>query len=291
MNMLILFTDTDTDMTPIVAQKYGYHLISMPYNLNDVEIFPYEDWEEFDYKTYYNQLREGVIPTTCAISPLKYIEYFEPHFKNGDDILYVHFSKAMSGTFNALNIALEELKEKYPERKLYTIDTKGITICSYNILLEIGELYKNGKNVEEIIAWSNQEIDKFAIYFYADDLKFFGRSGRVSNFSATMGNILGIHPIIHINQDGIMTNLTKAKGRINSLKKIIEYVINLEENIKDHKVIIGHTDNLELAKKLAEMLKEQFGENLDIEYIMVNPTAGAHCGPDGVGVCFHAKHR
>ncbi len=289
--MLILFTDTDTDMTPIVAQKYGYHLISMPYNLNDVEIFPYEDWEEFDYKTYYNQLREGVIPTTCAISPLKYIEYFEPHFKNGDDILYVHFSKAMSGTFNALNIALEELKEKYPERKLYTIDTKGITICSYNILLEIGELYKNGKNVEEIIAWSNQEIDKFAIYFYADDLKFFGRSGRVSNFSATMGNILGIHPIIHINQDGIMTNLTKAKGRMNSLKKIIEYVINLEENIKDHKVIIGHTDNLELAKKLAEMLKEQFGENLDIEYIMVNPTAGAHCGPDGVGVCFHAKHR
>lgn len=289
--MLILFTDTDTDMTPIVAQKYGYHLISMPYNINDVEIFPYEDWEEFDYKTYYNQLREGVIPTTCAISPLKYIEYFEPHFKNGDDILYVHFSKAMSGTFNALNIALEELKEKYPERKLYTIDTKGITICSYNILLEIGELYKNGKNVEEIIAWSNQEIDKFAIYFYADDLKFFGRSGRVSNFSATMGNILGIHPIIHINQDGIMTNLTKAKGRINSLKKIIEYVINLEENIKDHKVIIGHTDNLELAKKLAEMLKEQFGENLDIEYIMVNPTAGAHCGPDGVGVCFHAKHR
>lgn len=289
--MLILFTDTDTDMTPATAKKYGYHLISMPYSLNDIEISPYEDWDEFDYKTYYNQLRAGSIPTTCAISPLKYIEYFEPYFKNGDDILYVHFSKAMSGTFNALNLAIEELQEKYPERKLYTIDTKGITICSYNILLEIGKLYQEGKSIKEIIEWSNQEVNKFAIYFYADDLKFFSRSGRVSNFSAAMGNILGIHPIIHINQEGIMTNLTKAKGRINSLKKIVEYVINLEENIKDYHVIIGHTDNIELAHKLAEMLNAKFGEDLSIEYIVVNPTAGAHCGPDGVGVCFHAKHR
>ncbi len=289
--MLILFTDTDTDMTPKMAQKYGYHLISMPYTINDIEVNPYEDWKDFDYQTYYNQLRSGLIPTTCAISPMKYIEYFEPHFKNGDDILYVHFSKTMSGTFNSMNIALEELKEKYPEHNLYTIDTKGITICSYNILLEIGELYKVGKTLKEIISWSETEIDKFAIYFYADDLKFFGRSGRVSNFSAKMGNILGIHPIIHINQDGIMTNLTKAKGRMNSLRKIVEYVVELEDNIKDHKVIIGHTDNLMLAEKLADMLKNKFGEDLDIEYIIVNPTAGAHCGPDGVGVCFHAKHR
>ena len=109
--MLILFTDTDTDMTPSLAKEYGYHLISMPYIIDDKVIYPYEDFEEFNYKEFYEMLRKGTIPKTCAVSPTKYIEYFEPFFRNGDDILYVHFSTKLSGTFNAMNIAIEELKE------------------------------------------------------------------------------------------------------------------------------------------------------------------------------------
>lgn len=289
--MLVLFTDTDTDITPSIAKKYGYHLISMPYIIDDKEIKPYEDWQEFDYKTYYNTLREGVIPSTCAISPGKYIEYFEPHFKEGNDILYVHFSKAMSGTFNAMQIAIEDLLEKYPDRKIYTIDTNAITICSYNIVKCIGELYKKGKSVEELIAWADEHVNKFGIYFYADDLKFFKRSGRVSNIAGIMGNILGIHPIIHISKEGIMTNLTKVKGKNSALKKIVSFVEETQEDIFDYPVIIGHTDALPIAKTLANMLKEKFGDGLKIEYVVVNPTAGAHCGPNCVGVCFHAKHR
>ena len=113
--MLVLFTDSDCDITPEVAQKYGYQLISMPYTVDGKEIYPYIDFEEFNSKEYYDELRKGILPTTSAISPVKYMEYFEPHFAAGNDILYVHFSKAMSGTFNALNLALVELKEKYPE--------------------------------------------------------------------------------------------------------------------------------------------------------------------------------
>ena len=220
--MLILFTDTDTDMTPSLAREYGYHLISMPYIIDDKVIYPYEDFEEFNYKEFYEMLRKGIIPKTCALT--KYIEYFEPFFKNGDDILYVHFSAKLSGTFNAMHIAIEELKEKYPQRKFYTIDTKGITICSLNILKEIGQLYKSGKNIDEILKWAEKEVNKFAIYFYADDLKFFKRSGRISNFTATMGTILGIHPIIYIDSDGVMSAISKGKGKIGSLKKLASYV-------------------------------------------------------------------
>ena len=289
--MLVFFTDTDCDITPEIAKEYGFQLISMPYIINEVETKPYEDFDEFDAKSFYNSLRNGVLPKTCAISPGKYIEYFEPHFAQGNDILYVHFSKAMSGTFSSMNIALEELKEKYPERKFYSIDTKAITALSYLIIKEIGKLYKEGKSIEELLAWANENVDKYAIYFYADDLKFFKLSGRVSNVSATMGNILGIHPIIHINQEGIMTNVAKSKGRISTLNKILTMVDEIQEDITKHPIVIAHTDAPELAEKLAEMVKQKYGENVKIDFVMVNPTAGAHCGPNCVGIAFHAKHR
>ena len=289
--MLVFFTDTDCDITPEIAKEYGFQLISMPYIINEVETKPYEDFDEFDAKSFYNSLRNGVLPKTCAISPRKYIEYFEPHFAQGNDILYVHFSKAMSGTFSSMNIALEELKEKYPERKFYSIDTKAITALSYLIIKEIGKLYKEGKSIEELLAWANENVDKYAIYFYADDLKFFKLSGRVSNVSATMGNILGIHPIIHINQEGIMTNVAKSKGRLSTLTKILTMVDEIQEDITKHPIVIAHTDAPELAEKLAEMVKQKYGENVKIDFVMVNPTAGAHCGPNCVGIAFHAKHR
>ena len=290
--MFQLFTDTDTDITPELANEYGYKLISMPYSETEgKDVYPYEDFKEFDYKTFYNTLRGGVLPKTFALSPTRYAEYFEPTLKEGKDILYVHFSQAMSGTFDSMRLALQDLKEKYPDRTVYTIDTKGITILSYNIVREIGDLYKKGATINEIMDWAEKEIDKFAVYFYADDLKFFARSGRVSGFSATMGGILGIRPIIRMNSEGVMGSVAKAKGRKGAQKAILEYVANLQENIKDHRVIIGHADAEDLALELERKLKDAYGQDLNTEIVVVNPTAGSHCGPDTVGVCFHAKRR
>ncbi len=290
--MYQLFTDTDTDITPEIAKEHGYKLISMPYSLEDgVDVYPYEDFEVFDYKTYYDTLRGGIIPKTFALSPQKYIEYFEPTLKEGKDILYVHFSKAMSGTFNSMNLAWQELQEKYPERKLYTIDTKGVSVCCYNIAMEIATMAKNGASAEEIVAWSEKEVDKFAVYFYADDLKFFGRSGRVSGLAATMGGILGIRPIINVNAEGIMGSVAKAKGRRTTQKALLQFVETLQEDIKSHRVVIGHADALDLALDLESQLKEKFGQDLNTEILIVNPTIGGHCGPNTVGVSFYAKHR
>lgn len=289
--MYALFTDTDTDLTPKEAEEFGYHLISMPYSIDGKDVYPYEDFKVFECHNFYQSLRDGVMPKTGGLSPEKYKSYFEPFFKNGQDVLYVHFSAAMSGTFSALKIAVEQLQKEYPERKFYSVDTKGITIGSLNIVKEIGDLYKAGKSPEEILKWAEVEVDKFAIYFFAEDLKFFRRSGRVKAIKAFMGNLLGIRPIIYMGSDGMMTSLTTAKGKKATLDKIMEYVISLQENIKDHRVIIGHSDTLDTAQLLAEKLKAEFGDDLNIEFAEVNPTAGSHCGPDGVGVSFHAKHR
>lgn len=274
-----------------MANKYGYNLIYMPYVVDDKAVFPYRDFEKFDYHTFYEMLRGGALPTTCALNPEDYKAYFEPIFARGEDILYVHFSKAMSGTFNSLNLALEDLAEKYPERKCYLIDTKGITIGSYNIVIEIGELYKQGKTVEEITKWAEVEVDRFATFFFADDLKFFAKSGRVSGLSAFMGNIFGVKPIITMDSEGIMKSIGKEKGRHKAVLKLIDYVKELGDDIKNHRIIVAHSDALPLVEELVSHLKDTFGEDLNIEIVVVNPTAGSHCGPDSVGINFHAIHR
>ena len=289
--MLRLFTDTDTDITPAIAAEYGYRLISMPYSVDAKTVYPYVDFDEFDSRKFYDMLRSGVLPTTSAISKERYIEYFEPEFAAGNDILYVHFSRAMTITFNAMDEAVAELKAKYPERKFYEIDTKGITTISYTIVREIGDLFNAGKTVEEVLEWAKTEVDKFAMYFFADDLKFFRRSGRVSGLAATMGTLIGIRPIIYMSPEGKMVSCGKEKGRLKAMERLVQQVADLGEDIKSHRFTIGHTDAPELAEEVGKMIRERFGDDFHIDFAVTNPTAGSHSGPNGVGVCFHAKHR
>lgn len=289
--MYTLFFDTDCDITPEIAKEFGAKLISMPYTVDGKEIYPYVDFEKYDAKAFMAMLRSGKIPTTSALSPEDYRAYFEPEFQKGNDILYIHFSAAMSATFNSIRLLMDELKVKYPERKLEMIDTKGITLGSFSLCLQMGKLYKEGKSIEEIKAWANENVDKTAFYFFADNLKFFGRSGRVSGFTAFMGNLIGIKPIIYISEEGKMVSIGKAKGRKAALQKIMDYVIELEDHIKDYPVIIAHGDAMPLVDELVALMKKQFGDDLNIMIEDINPTAASHCGPDSLGITFHAKHR
>ena len=288
--MLTLFTDTDTDINPAVAAEYGYKLISMPYSVDAKTVFPYVDFETFDAHAFYDQLRAGVLPTTSAISKERYLEYFEPEFAAGNDILYVHFSRAMTNTFDAMDQAVRELKERFPERRFEEIDTKGITTISYAIVREVGDRLMAGKSLDEVLAWAKTEVDRFAMYFFADDLKFFRRSGRVSGLAATMGTLIGIRPIIFMSAEGKMVSCGKEKGRVRAMEHLVETVRELGDDVPSYRVCIGHTDAPDIARELGNMLVEALGP-LKIEYVDVNPTAGSHCGPNGVGVCFHAKHR
>ena len=289
--MLRLFTDTDCDVTPAIAKEYGYELISMPYTVDGKLYHPYVSEPDFDHKTFYNMLRAGTLPTTSAISEAVYISYFEPVFAAGDDILYVHFSSGLSNTFESMRMALKTLNEKYPERKFWSVDTLGISAQSLNMALEIGDLYKAGKTAEEIVEWAKVEVPKFPLYFIADDLKFFRRSGRVSGLAATMGSFIGIRPVIYVDDNGKMISIGKEVGRNKAIDRLVQYVEELGEDVKGHRVTIGHADCQELVDILVTKLREKFGDDLNIVISLVNPTIGSHCGPNGLGVCFHAKHR
>ena len=288
--MLKIYTDTDTDITPAVAAEYGYTLISMPYSIDAKTTYPYVDFKEFDAHAFYDTLRGGVLPTTSAISKDQYKNYFIRDFAAGNEILYVHFSRAMTNTFDAMDQAIADLKKQFPAARFEEIDTKGITTISYAIVREVGDLVKAGKTLDEILEWAKTEVDKFAMYFFADDLKFFRRSGRVSGLAATMGTLIGVRPLIHMSQAGKMESIGTVKGRPNAIKALVEKVAELGDNIAQHRICIGHTDAPEIAQEVGRLIEDRFGKQ-KIVYVNVNPTAGSHCGPNGVGVCFHAKHR
>ena len=288
--MLKIYTDTDTDFTPELAAEYGYKLISMPYSIDAKTTYPYVDFETFDAHAFYDVLRGGVLPTTSAISKDQYKNYFIKDFVEGNEILYVHFSRAMTNTFDAMDQAVAELKADYPKARFEEIDTKGITTISYAIVREVGDLVKAGKTLDEILEWAKTEVDKFAMYFFADDLKFFRRSGRVSGLAATMGTLIGVRPLIHMSQEGKMVSVGTAKGRLNAMTYLVDKVGVLGEDLEKHRICIGHTDSPEIARNIASMIENKYGKQ-DIVFVDVNPTAGSHCGPNGVGVCFHAKHR
>ena len=289
--MLTLFTDTDCDMTPALAKEYGYKFIPMPYAVDGKLITPYVDWQEFDSKAFYDMLRAGTIPTTSAISEAAYIRYFEPEFASGNDILYVHFSSALTNTFEGMNKAVDALKSKYPGRRFWAVDTLGISALSLNIVMEIGDLAKAGKSAEEIVSWAKVEVPKFPMYFFADDLKFFRRSGRVSGLAATMGSFIGIRPIIYLSDEGKMISIGKETGRAKAIDRLLSYMDEIGEDIKGHRVVIGHSDIPEIASLVSTMLRQKYGDDLRIVTTVVNPTIGSHCGPNGLGICFHASHR
>ena len=187
--------------------------------------------------------------------------------------------------------AIAELLQKYPERKIQTFDLKSATTLALLMVHEAGALYKAGKTADEILAWAEKEVDHFAMYMFVDDLKFFKRSGRVSGLAATMGTMLGIRPMIHISSEGKLVNIGKIKGRTKALEQLVNYVEELGDDLENHRLIIGNSDACDMIDDLEQMLRERFGEKLQIERAMVNPTLGAHCGPDGIGVAFHSIHR
>lgn len=289
--MLTKFVDTDSDFNLEVAAEYGYKLVSMPYSINGKTIYPYEDFTTFDPHSFYDMLRGGVVPTTSAISEEKYTAYFEPEFAAGNDILYIHFSRAMSMTFDAMDKAVAALLQKYPGRKFYEVDTKGITIVSYLMARELGDLLNKGMTAEEAVEWGKKEVDHYVQYFFADDLKFMRHSGRVSGLAATMGGLIGLRPVIHMSTEGKMESIGTVKGRTQVMERLVQYVEQTGLDIKKHRFIIGHTDAPALVGQLSQMLHQRFGEDLQIECVTTNPTAGSHCGPNGVGIAFYARNR
>lgn len=287
--MYRLFCDSNCELWHTTVKELGLELIRMPYTIGDKEYF-YDMGENTDFKGFFDLMRAGEVPKTSALNEYAYTEYFEPVLARGEDIYYVTFSHQLSGTFGAMKNTIAELKKKYPEREIRYKDAKTISLGSGFVTYYAALKYKEGATMDELDAYLDELIPHTATYFVVEDLTYLYRGGRVSGVSKVVGNLLGIKPILYINEEGKIINFAKVKGFKKALSTLKDYMRQKGSELDKYKVYILQADCEKIANDFAEDLKKEFG-NLDIEVQPVGPVIGSHCGPGTIGLIFHASER
>ena len=288
--MYQLFCDSNCELWHTKVKELKLNLIRMPYVMDSGEEIFYDMGEQHDFKGFFEAMRGGAAPKTAALNEYAYTEYFEPILARGEDIYYITFSHQMSGTFNAMKNVIAQLKEKYPEREIRYKDSKMISMGS-GLVTYYGALkYHEGATMDELDAYLDELIENTAIYFVVNDLTYLHRGGRVSGVSMVVGNLLGIKPILHFNEEGKILNIEKAKGLKKALSRLIEFMKGKATELDKYKTFVLHADCEEEAKGLISAIKAQFGE-IDIELQPIGPVIGSHCGPGTIGLVFHSKEK
>jgi DegV family protein with EDD domain len=257
----------------------------MPYYIHGVEYFPDNSEEDREIYTY---MREGGMPKTYSLPPAHYVRIIEHIFEQGLDIVWVGLSDRMTGTYNSLHLAYQELKEKYPDRTLHIINTKAVTAPMWLIAERIS-IAAQFMSVEELLNYADELISKVKFYFFPENLEHFRRGGRVSNASAFFGNFFSVRPLMTINENGELVVMKKVKGKRKILNELVEYFTNEVDTNKLDYVYVTHCDNLKLVEGLEEAFRDKYQVAPQFRVKCVNPTSGAHCGPDAVGIAFIAQ--
>ncbi|MDE5728982.1 MAG: DegV family protein [Clostridia bacterium] len=286
--MSVLLCDSNCELWHTRAKELGLEYISMPYLYGGVE-YGYDLGEKTDFKKFYDAVRGGTVPKTMALNPENYKEILTPYFKAGEDVLYISFSHEMSGTFAQLDVALEELKKEFPERKCTVFNTNSICLGAGIQVEAASELKQNGASDEEILAFLKDFTNRVAIYFVVDDLMHLKRGGRLSAGAAVAGTLLSIKPMLTVNEKGGLNVLEKVMGRKKAVRALADKVVKGLTGT-EYNVYVLDADCKEDGDELAEKIKAA-RPDAKIVRQTVGPVIGSHCGPDTLGVIFIANER
>lgn len=285
----ILSSDSCCDCHKSELEKHNIKYISMAYIVDDVEYRDHYDSDK-EYRDFYEILRSGKMSKTTQLSPFETAEYFEKLInEQPGDIVHISLSGGLSNTATNAQLAAKEVMEKYPDRKIYAIDSKGATQGQRYILDVARQLRDEGKSAEETVEYLEGVINRLHHFIFAKDLFHLKRGGRVSPAIAMVGTVLGIRPIIIINHKGQLVPFDKERG----VTKTLKYAVNALKKYgkKDVSVAyIAHADDIETAQDLRDMLLEQkLVKEVKIGYI--GPVIGTHTGPGTVGLVFEGEKR
>ena len=287
---LQFFTDSTADLTKEYIQANGIHLIPMVYRFGDNEYYdsPLGGAQTMTRKEFYDAMREGGVPTTSQINQVAYTEAFEPVLAAGDDIFYVAFSSGLTGSLNNARMACEELKEKYPGRTVYIVDSLAAS-QGEGLLVHMGmEAYRQGKSAEEIKAFLDEARFHIHHRFTVEDLVYLKRGGRVSSAAAAVGTMLNIKPMLSVDDEGHLVNQEKAKGRKKAIKSLVAHLVDKagEDFAGDIYLVHSDADEADISFTRAAV-EQQFGRDVT-QVSTLSPIIGAHTGPGLVALIFYA---
>ncbi len=257
---------------------------------------PYMDdlGESIPFDEFYQKMADGAETKTSQVNADEFEEYFERFLKEGKDILHVCLSSGISGVINSAMIAKEELEKKYPDRRIYIVDSLGAS-SGYGLLMDkLADLKDQGKEIEEVYQWAEEHKLEVHHWFFSTDLTFFIRGGRISKTAGFVGGILGICPLLNMGEEGTLV----PRQKIRTKRKVIRAIVDqMEANARDGleysgKCYISQSACEEDAKAVADLVEKRF-PNLDgkVEINHVGTTIGSHTGPGTVALFFWGKSR
>lgn len=290
MSEYIIMTDSSCDLPFEMINKLQISVLPLSFLMDEQKYYNYPDERDITFAKFYDLLRHEKMATTSAVNLSDFENEMEPYLKDGKDILFLGMSSALSCTYNNSVAAANELKEKYPERKIYVVDTLSASL-GQGLLVYLAVLEKQkGKNLEEVRDFVENIKLRICHWFTVEDLGHLKRGGRVSAATALIGGMLGIKPILHVDNLGRLINVSKVRGRKTSMDELANRLKNSIINPEEQTVFISHGDCKEDADYLTKIITEQVGvKNVITAYI--GPVIGAHAGPGTISVFFIGNER
>lgn len=285
-----IFTDATADLTLDMLNGFPeIVVIPMQVEVGDQQ-YTYGLFGNLSIPVFYELLRQGHFASTSQINPQEYHDYFERVLMQGVDILYLGFSSELSGCMQSAQLAAEELREKYPERKIVCIDTLCASLGEGFLVLEAAQRQAQGMKIDELAAWVMENRRNVCHWFTVDVFEHLKHGGRVSAASAALGTALGIKPMLHVDDAGKLSVVGKPRGQKKAMNSLLKQMGAGWMPQLGQRVIIGHGDDWDKAKLLQEAVIEKF-PNAEIQLAYIGPVIGAHTGPGMQAVLYWGKNR
>lgn len=288
MSNYVIVTDSACDIKPEILKEWGVPFCSLTLRFEGED----KEYSNFDLTAdeFYAKMKAGGVAKTAAANSAVFTETFEEQLIAGNDVLYLGFSSGLSTTYNSGRLAAEQLKEKYPERKIITVDTLSAS-AGFGLIIYLTLKKKNeGATIEEAAKFAEDIRPRLCHWFTVDDLMYLKRGGRVSPTVAFVGNVLGIKPVMHMDDEGHLINVTKVRGRKTAVEALANKYTELAETLGEGTLFISHGDCLADAEYLASFIKEKHGVKVEL-ITDVGPVIGAHTGPGVLAFFFVGKNR
>ena len=286
-----IVTDSSSNLLEDMIDDFGLHILPLTFMIDGEQYQSYLKGERTDLKQFYTMMREGKVITTSLPNLADSEKLFRKLLEDGQDILYLGFSSGLSGTYEAIDLLLKDLKAEFPDRTIRSVETLAASGGEGLLVYYAVQKKREGLGIDEIADWVKENRLHLAQWFTVDDLMFLFRGGRVSKTSAWAGTMLNINPVMHVDDEGHLIPMEKVRGRKKSLNALVDHMRKSAiEPISEQVVFITHGDCIEDAEYVAGKVREEFGVS-DVYINSVDPVIGAHSGPGTMALFFLADKR
>ena len=219
-----IITDSTADLTPELVRELDVQVIPLCYMMEGRTYHNIPGGGELTEGEFYAKLRAGTMSTTTQINSEEFLRVFTPLLEAGQDVLYIAFSSGLSGTCQSALLAREELRRRFPERRLEVFDSLCASMGEGLLVYHAAKLRQEGRDMDQVLAWLKENVLRLCHWFTVDDLNHLKRGGRVSTATALVGTMLGIKPVLHVDNEGHLISVSKVRGRRQSLEALVSRI-------------------------------------------------------------------